>query len=97
MDVHGKVSENRGWKGVFYRALLNMDTSVHERMLVTSSHERLHGVFISIPENDDPEAFAKFPKDLQILLRYAWKNDAKLVRLDMNAEIDEILPVYKNK
>lgn len=55
------------------------------------------GVFISIPENDDPEAFAKFPKDLQILLRYAWKNDAKLVRLDMNAEIDEILPVYKNK
>lgn len=55
------------------------------------------GVFISIPENDDPEAFAKFPKDLQILLRYAWKNDARLVRLDVNAEIDGDIPVYENK
>ena len=32
-DVHREVSENRGWKSVFYRALLNMDTSVHERCL----------------------------------------------------------------
>ncbi len=27
------------------------------------------GVFISVPENDDPEAFRKFPKDLKILLK----------------------------
>lgn len=29
-------------ESVFSRVLPNMDASVHERMLVTSSHERLH-------------------------------------------------------
>ena len=53
------------------------------------------GVFISIPENDDPETFAKFPKDLKILLKYAWKNDAALIRLDADAEVDDALPVYE--
>ena len=31
-------------ESVFSRVLPNMDASVHERMLVTSSHERLHYV-----------------------------------------------------
>lgn len=53
------------------------------------------GVFISVPENDDQEAFAEFPRDLQLLLKYAWKNHARLIRLDWNAEVDVKLPVYE--
>lgn len=35
-------------ESVFSRALPDMDASVHERMLVTSSHERLHGAMTVI-------------------------------------------------
>lgn len=59
------------------------------------SYQYDEGVFISVPENDDPEAFEKLPKDLRKLLKYAWKNDVQLIRLDRDAEVVDELPVYE--
>lgn len=58
------------------------------------SYQYDNGVFISVPDNDDPEEFAKYPKDLRILLKYAWKKNAKLIRLDADAPIEKDLPTY---
>lgn len=53
------------------------------------------GVFISVPEDNDAELFIQLPRDLRNLLKYAWKHDIKLIRLDRDAEVVEGLPIYK--
>lgn len=53
------------------------------------------GVFISVPEDDDLELFIQLPRDLRILLKYAWKHDIKLIRLDRDAETVKGLLIYK--
>lgn len=51
------------------------------------------GVFITVCD-DDYNILADFPKDLQILIKYAWNHNIELIRLDRDAVESEMLPQY---
>lgn len=57
------------------------------------------GMFISIPDKNDfcfDYDIDELPNDLVVLLKYAWKNNISLIRLDRDAEENyDNLPVYE--
>lgn len=60
------------------------------------SYHYPEGVFIVVPMKIEIEGLKGIvPNDLLILLNYAWRNGAKMIRLDADAEVDSELPVYE--
>lgn len=51
------------------------------------------GVFISVPIKSEMDN-VDMPRDLRILLQYAWDNNIELIRMDRDANFDDDLPVY---
>ena len=53
------------------------------------SHER----FKSVPDKNETN-ISDMPKDLRILLQYAWINGIDLIRMDRDADIIDDIPAY---
>lgn len=51
------------------------------------------GVFISVPDKNETN-ISDMPKDLRILLQYAWINGIDLIRMDRDADVIDDIPVY---
>lgn len=51
------------------------------------------GVFITVCDDDD-NFMVDLPKDLQILIKYAWNHNIQMIRLDRDAAEREELPRY---
>lgn len=57
------------------------------------TYEYEEGVFISVPDQKETN-ISDMPKDLRILLRYAWINGIDLIRMDRDADVIDDIPAY---
>ena len=57
------------------------------------TYEYEEGVFISVPAQNETN-ISDMPKDLRILLQYAWINEINLIRMDRDADIIDDIPAY---
>ena len=57
------------------------------------TYEYEEGVFISVPAQKETN-ISDMPKDLRILLQYAWINGIDLIRMDRDADVIDDIPVY---
>ena len=57
------------------------------------TYEYEEGIFMSVPAQKETN-ISDMPKDLRILLQYAWINGIDLIRMDRDAEVIDDIPVY---
>ena len=48
---------------------------------------------MSVPDKNETN-ISDMPKDLRILLQYAWINGIDLIRMDRDADVIDDIPVY---
>ena len=57
------------------------------------TYEYEEGIFMSVPDKNETN-ISDMPKDLRILLQYAWINGIDLIRMDRDADVIDDIPVY---
>lgn len=57
------------------------------------TYEYEEGIFMSVPAQKETN-ISDMPKDLRILLQYAWINGIDLIRMDRDADIIDDIPAY---
>ena len=57
------------------------------------TYEYEEGIFMSVPDKNETN-ISDMPKDLRILLQYAWINGIDLIRMDRDANVIDDIPVY---
>jgi len=57
------------------------------------TYECEEGIFMSVPDKNETN-ISDMPKDLRILLQYAWINGIDLIRMDRDADVIDDIPVY---
>ena len=57
------------------------------------TYEYEEGIFMSVPAQKETN-ISDMPKDLRILLQYAWINGIDLIRMDRDADIIDDIPSY---
>lgn len=57
------------------------------------TYEYEEGIFMSVPAQKETN-ISDMPKDLRVLLQYAWINGIDLIRMDRDADIIDDIPAY---